>query len=107
MPNDAIEVTIKAILDSLSKLEQDQTNTLLVEEYLASLHKIVGTINITKSAPYPPYIVNMVDALKKIYDKPKESTAGYTLKSRFKILDIIETLPNWYKVEIIFYEKFS
>jgi hypothetical protein len=93
LPNDAIEITIKAILDSLNKLEKDVSNTLLVEEYLASLHKIICTINIAKSAPYPPYIDNMVDTLKKIIDKPKENTLGFTTKSRFKIMDIVEALP--------------
>lgn len=94
LPSDAIEVTVKAILDSLSKIEKDSTNTLLVEEYLASLFKIVSTVNITKTAPYPPYIDNMIDALKKIIEKPKEVTTGYTIKARFKIMDIVESLPN-------------
>ena len=93
LPKDAIEITIKAILESLGKLENDSTNTLLVEEYLASLHKIILTINIAKSSPYPPYIDNMIDALKKIINKPKETTPGYTVKSRFKIMDIVEALP--------------
>lgn len=94
LPVDAIEVTIKAILDSLSKIEKDATNTLLVEEYLSSLFKIVSTVNITKTAPYPPYIDNMIDALKKIIEKPKDVTTGYTIKARFKIMDIVESLPN-------------
>ena len=67
---------------------------LLVEEYLASLHKILITINSIKQPPYPPYIENLLDALKKILNKPKENTAGYTTKARFKIMDIIEYLPN-------------
>ena len=94
LPSDAIEITIKAILESLNKLEGDSTNTLLVEEYLSSLLKIITTINVVKSAPYPPYIVNMIDSLKKILDKPTVNTAGYTIKSRFKIMDIVEALPN-------------
>ena len=94
MPSDAIEITIKAILESLNKLEGDSTNTLLVEEYLSSLLKIITTINVVKSAPYPPYIVNMIDSLKKTLDKPTVNTAGYTIKSRFKIMDIVEALPN-------------
>lgn len=94
LPVDAIEVTVKAILDSLSKIEKDETNTLLVEEYLASLYKIVSTVNITKTAPYPPYIDNMIDALKKIIEKPKDVTTGYTMKARFKIMDIVDSLPN-------------
>jgi hypothetical protein len=94
LPADAIEVTVKAILDSLSKIEKDASNTLLVEEYLASLFKIVSTVNITKTAPYPPYIDNMIDALKKIIEKPKDVTTGYTIKARFKIMDIVESLPN-------------
>jgi hypothetical protein len=93
LPNDAIEITIKAILESLGRLEKDVSNTLLVEEYLASLHKIILTLNIVKSAPYPPYIDNMVDALKKILNKHKENTLGFTVKSRFKIMDIVEALP--------------
>jgi hypothetical protein len=93
LPLNAIEVTIKAILDSLNKIEKDATNTLLVEEYLASLYKIVSTVNITKNAPYPPYIDNMIDALKKIIEKPKEVTTGYTVKARFKIMDILDSLP--------------
>jgi len=94
LPVDAIEITVKAILDSLSKIEKDVTNTLLVEEYLASLYKIVCTVNVTKTAPYPPYIENMLDALKKIIEKPKDITTGYTIKARFKIMDIVESLPN-------------
>ena len=94
LPDDAVEVTVKSILDSLSSIEKDATNTLLVEEYLASLHKIITTINTVKTPPYPPYVENMLDALKKIVDKPKESTAGYTTKARFKIMDIIEYLSN-------------
>ena len=94
LPQDAIEVTIKIILESLAVTEKDATNTLLVEEYLTSLHKIISTIHIVKSSPYPPYIDNMVDALKKIVAKPKEETTGYTIKSRFKIMDILDLLPN-------------
>lgn len=94
LPQDAIEVTIKIILESLASIEKDATNTLLVEEYLTSLHKIISTIHIVKSPPYPPYIDNMVDALKKIVAKPKEETTGYTIKSRFKIMDILDLLPN-------------
>lgn len=94
LPVDAIEITVKAILDSLSKIEKDVTNTLLVEEYLASLYKIVCTVNVTKTAPYPPYIENMLDALKKIIEKPKDVTTGYTIKARFKIMDIVDSLPN-------------
>jgi hypothetical protein len=94
LPQDAIEVTIKIILESLSVTEKDANNTLLVEEYLTSLHKIISTIHIVKSPPYPPYIDNMVDALKKIIAKPKDETTGYTVKSRFKIMDILDLLPN-------------
>jgi hypothetical protein len=94
LPQDAIEVTIKIILESLAMIEKDATNTLLVEEYLTSLHKIISTIHIVKSPPYPPYIDNMVDALKKIVAKPKDETTGYTVKSRFKIMDILDLLPN-------------
>lgn len=94
LPSDAIEVTIKAILESLSNIEKDEKNTLLVEEYLASLHKIIITIQTVKQPPYPPYIENLLDALKKILDKPKELTVGYTTKARFKMMDIIESLPS-------------
>lgn len=94
LPNDAMEITISAILESLNKLQKDATNTLLVEEYLVSLSKIVNTLEITKDAPYPPYIVNMVDLLKTTMEKPNAETTGYTMKSRFKVMDIIEALPN-------------
>jgi hypothetical protein len=94
LPSDAVEVTIKAILESLNNIEKDENNKLLVEEYLASLHKILITINSIKQPPYPPYIENLLDVLKKILNKPKENTAGYTTKARFKIMDIIEYLPN-------------
>ena len=94
LPSDAVEVTIKAILESLNNIEKDENNKLLVEEYLASLHKILITINSIKQPPYPPYIENLLDTLKKILNKPKENTAGYTTKARFKIMDIIEYLPN-------------
>jgi len=94
LPADAIEITIKVILESLATIEKDATNTLLVEEYLVSLHKIISTIQVVKTAPYPPYIDNMVDALKKIISKPKEATTGYNIKARFKIMDILDLLPN-------------
>jgi hypothetical protein len=89
-----MEVTVSLILDSLSKLEKDTSNTLLVEEYLVSLSKVVTTIDIAKSAPLPPFLVNMLYSLKTTLDKPKNDTPGYTTKSRFKLMDIIETLPN-------------
>lgn len=94
LPADAIEVTVKTILESLSHIENDSSNTLLIEEYLSSLLKIISTVSVTKTSPFPPYIENMVDALKKILAKPKDLTTGYTVKSRFKIMDIIESLPN-------------
>jgi len=94
LPNDSMEVTVSLILDSLSKLEKDTSNTLLVEEYLVSLSKVVTTIDIAKSAPLPPFLVNMLYSLKTTLDKPKTDTPGYTTKSRFKLMDIIETLPN-------------
>lgn len=94
LPSDSMETTVSHILGSLAKLEKDETNTLLVEEYLVSLSKIVTTIDIAKSAPLPPFLVNMLDTLKKSTEKPKAETPGYTTKSRFKILDIIEVLPN-------------
>jgi len=94
LPSDAMEVTITAIMDSLNKLQKDETNTLLVEEYLVSLSKIITTLEVTKSGPYPPYVVNMLDMLKNMLDKPKIETLGYTVKSRFKIMDIIEAIPN-------------
>lgn len=94
LPANAIETTITSILDSLAKLEKDETNTLLVEEYLVSLFKIVSTVNTCKSAPLPPYLVNMIDFLQTTLAKPKTDTPGYTMKSRFKIMDIVDKLPN-------------
>jgi hypothetical protein len=94
LPVNAIEETVISIMKSLSLLEKDSTNTLLVEEYLVSLAKIVETVTIAKSAPLPPYLVNMLDALKKLLLKPKETTPGYTIKSRFKIMDIVEAMPK-------------
>ena len=94
LPFDSMETTVSCILGSLSKLEKDETNTLLVEEYLVSLSKIVTTIDIAKSAPLPPFLVNMLDTLKRTIEKAKADTPGYTTKSRFKIMDIIEVLPN-------------
>ncbi len=94
LPFDAMEITISAILESLNKLQKDDTNTLLVEEYLVSLSKIVTTLEITRSAPYPPYIVNMLDMLKTTMKKPRTETVGYTMKSRFKVMDIIDAMPN-------------
>ena len=94
LPVNSMEVTISLILSSLSDLEKDTSNTLLVEEYLVSLSRIVSSINVAKSAPLPPYLVNMLYELKTTLDKPKADTPGYTIKSRFKLLDIIENLPN-------------
>lgn len=94
LPQDAMEITVSHILTSLSKLEKDETNKLLVEEYLVSLSKIVQTLDVAKSELIPPYLVNMLDALKKTIEKPKADTAGYTAKSRFKIMDIIDALPK-------------
>ena len=94
LPADSMETTVSYILNSLAKLEKDQTNTLLVEEYLVSLSKIVTTIDIAKAAPLPPFLVNMLDNLKKTTEKAKADTPGYTTKSRFKIMDIIDALPN-------------
>lgn len=94
LPSNSMEATISLILNSLTELETDSSNTLLVEEYLVSLSKIVTTINVAKSAPLPPYLVNMLYALKTTLDKPKDATPGYTIKSRFKLMDIVETLPN-------------
>lgn len=94
LPSNSMELTVSLILDSLAKLETDTSNTLLVEEYLVSLSKIITTINVAKTAPLPPFLVNMLFALKTTLEKPKELTPGYTLKSRFKLMDIIEVLPN-------------
>ena len=94
LAQDAIEIVVAAIMDSLNKLERDETNTLLVEEYLVSLYKIVTTLTCVKSPPVPPYIVNLVDTLKTIKGKPKTDTPGYTVKSRFKVMDIIDAIPN-------------
>jgi len=94
LPIDAMEITISSIISSLNNFENDETNTLLVEEYLVSLLKIVTTLDDIKIAPYPPYIVNMLYMLKNILDKPQTHTLGYTLKSRFKIMDILEAFPN-------------
>ena len=94
LPANSMELTVSIILDSLGKLETDTSNTLLVEEYLVSLSKIITTINIAKTGPLPPFLVNMCHALQTTLDKPKESTPGYTIKSRFKLMDIIEALPN-------------
>ena len=94
LDQDAIDTTITIIMDSLDSLESDATNTLLVEEYLASLYRIVTTLNCAKSAPVPPYIVNLVEKLKSIKDKSKEATPGYTVKARFKVMDIIDVIPN-------------
>jgi len=94
LPANSMELTVSLILDSLAKLELDTSNTLLVEEYLVSLSKIITTINIAKTGPLPPFLVNMLHALQTTLDKPKESTPGYTVKSRFKLMDIIEALPN-------------
>jgi hypothetical protein len=94
LPSDAIETTIAVIVSSLDKLEQDATNTLLVEEYVVSLTKIVLTINEAKTAPIPPYLVNLIDRLNQILKKPKTETPGYTSKARFSLMDIVEALPN-------------
>ena len=94
LPSDAIETTIAVIVSSLDKLEQDATNTLLVEEYVVSLTKIVLTINDAKTAPIPPYLVNLIDRLNQILKKPKTETPGYTSKARFSLMDIVEALPN-------------
>ena len=94
LPYNAIEIVVSAIMDSLDSLEKDTNNTLLVEEYLASLYKIVTTLTCAKSAPVPPYIVNLVEKLKTIKGKPKGDTPGYTIKSRFKVMDIIDAIPN-------------
>jgi len=94
LPYDAIEIVISTIMDSLDNLEQDVTNTLLVEEYLASLYKIVTTLTCVKTAPVPPYIVNLVEKLKTLKSKSKNDTPGYTVKSRFKVMDIIDAIPN-------------
>jgi len=94
LPVDAIETTITIIISSLGKLEQDASNTLLVEEYVVSLTKIVLTITEAKTAPIPPYLVNLVDKLNTILKKPKAETPGYTSKARFSIMDIVDALPN-------------
>lgn len=94
LPNNSMEDTIVIILTSLSALEVDSSNTLLVEEYLVSLFKIIKTIDIAKTAPLPPFLVNAQYALKTVLDKSKSETPGYTVKSRFKLMDIIEALPN-------------
>jgi hypothetical protein len=94
LPQDAMEITIMTIIESLNKLQKDSLNTLVVEEYLVSLSKIITTLDITKSGPYPPYIVNMLDMLKTTLEKPKTETTGYTAKSRFKIMDIMDAIPN-------------
>ena len=89
-----IDTCLTSILKSLNKLEDDKENTLLVEEYLVSLFKIVTTLKAAKSKPLPPYIVNILDSLKKTLAKPQVDTPGYTNKSRFKIMDIIDILPS-------------
>jgi len=94
LPVDAIETTITIIMTSLGKLEQDASNTLLVEEYVVSLTKIVLTITEAKVAPIPPYLVNLLDKLNTILKKPKAETSGYTSKARFSIMDIVDALPN-------------
>lgn len=94
LSQDAIDTTITVIMDSLGALEHDETNTLLVEEYLASLQRIVTTLNCAKSAPVPPYIVNLVDKLRTVKAKSKTETPGYTIKARFKVMDIIDAIPN-------------
>jgi hypothetical protein len=94
LPPDAIETTINTIMVSLDKLEHDGSNTLLVEEYIVSLTKIVLTITEAKTAPIPPYLVNLVDKLNSILKKPKTDTSGYTNKARFSVMDIVEALPN-------------
>jgi len=94
LPPDAIETTINTIMVSLDKLEHDGSNTLLVEEYIVSLTKIVLTITEAKTAPIPPYLVNLVDKLNSILKKPKTETSGYTNKARFSVMDIVEALPN-------------
>ena len=94
IPGDAIEQTVLSIVSSLDKLETDSSNTLLVEEYVCSLTKIVLTINDAKVAPIPPYLVNLIDKLKSIIGKPKADTPGYTSKARFSIMDIIDAVPN-------------
>jgi hypothetical protein len=94
IPNDAIEQTVNSIVSSLDKLEKDSSNTLLVEEYVCSLTKIVLTINEAKNAPIPPYLVNLIDKLKSIVAKPKSETPGYTSKARFSVMDIIDAVPN-------------
>jgi hypothetical protein len=94
LPSDAIEITVAAIMSSLDKLEQDASNTLLVEEYVVSLTKIVLTINEAKTGPIPPYLVNLIDRLNQILKKPKTETPGYTSKARFSLMDIVEALPN-------------
>jgi hypothetical protein len=58
------------------------------------LCEIVLTINDAKSAPIPPYLVNLLDKLKTIIGKPKADTPGYTSKARFAIMDIVDALPN-------------
>jgi hypothetical protein len=93
LPHNSMEVIVSHILESLSDLEKDTSNTLLVEEYLVSISKIISTLNVAKSSPLPPYLVNAQYALKKTLEKPKEDTPGYTMKSRFKLMDIIEALP--------------
>jgi hypothetical protein len=92
--SEAIETAVNTIMASLDKLEKDASNTLLVEEYIVSLNKIVLTINDAKSAPIPPYLVNLLDKLKTIVGKPKADTPGYTSKARFAIMDIVDALPN-------------
>jgi len=94
LPNDAIETTTSTITSSLDKLEQDASNTLLVEEYVVSLTKIVLTVTEAKTAPIPPYLVNLADKLNTILKKPKTETPGYTNKARFSLMDIVEALPN-------------
>jgi hypothetical protein len=94
LPVNAIEITIGSIIDSLNKFEMDATNTLLVEEYLTSLYKIVSTVDVCKSGPLPPYLVNMQDYLQNTLKKEKADTIGFTMKSRFKIMDIIDKLPK-------------
>lgn len=92
--SEAIETAVNTIMASLDKLEKDTTNTLLVEEYIVSLNKIVLTINDAKTAPIPPYLVNLLDKLKTTVGKPKADTPGYTSKARFAIMDIVDALPN-------------
>lgn len=94
IPSDAIELTVASIVSSLDKLEKDSTNTLLVEEYVVSLTKILLTINEAKAAPIPPYLVNLLEKLKSILAKPKSDTPGYTSKARFSVMDIIDSIPN-------------